>query len=522
VGADSGPLSRYDYDGKLAWTLGSLTSPVSGMALDSAGNRFISLSNGVVARLSSEVLSSPAITSAPQGQTVLAGSNAVFTVGATGSAPLRYFWFFSNSALPDATNSVLNLSNVTTSHAGSYSVIVSNFAGSVTSAPAVLRVKRVELYFGNQLLTNGTYTFATPPTLSVRSAFSNGSAYYTLDGSTPSFSSTYYSGPFTLSHSATVRAIGYSSDFGQSEEADAVNAIVLVNHKLTASASGGGSVSLNPPGGTYLSTNVVAATAVASNGWSFLYWLGDASGTNATVNISMERDKTIYAVFGTVLSTTVAGNGQIQLNPPGGLYAYGAVVRLTGVPQAGNYFGAWGNAASGSGNTNPLYFTISTPNPTVSSIFGPLGGGQAALTLMINGSGRVTANPRANAYATSQSVTLTATPDAGQTFLSWSGDASGTQNPLSVLMNQSKVITANFTGHPTLRVSQSGLEGLTADGFRFTLLSEPQLIWQILGSSNFNTWQYLGTVTNVEGQVQFTDPGAVSLPRRFYRAAPGP
>jgi hypothetical protein len=193
---------------------------------------------------------------------------------------------------------------------------------------------------------------------------------------------------------------------------------------------------------------------------------------------------------------------------------------LTGAPQAGNYFGAWGNAASG--NTNPLYFNITTPNPTVSSIFGALSAGQAALTVMINGSGRVNANPRANVYGTSQTVTLTAMPDAGQTFLNWSGDASGTLNPLSVLMSQSKVITANFSSHPALRVSQAGLEGLTADGFRFTLLSDPQMIWQILGSSNLSPWQYLGTVTNVEGQVQFTDPGAVSLPNRFYKAAPGP
>ena len=36
-------------------------------------------------------------------------------------------------------------------------------------------------FLGDQLLTNGTYTFPTPPTLSIRSTFPNGSSFYTLD-----------------------------------------------------------------------------------------------------------------------------------------------------------------------------------------------------------------------------------------------------------------------------------------------------------------------------------------------------
>jgi len=153
--------------------------------------------------------------------------------------------------------------------------------------------------------------FTNSATVTISTTTPGAAIYYTLDGSTPNFSSTYYSGPFSLSHSAIVRAIGYCADFSQSEEADSINAIVLVNHKLSVLASAGGNVNLNPPGGTYISTNVVTATASPTVGSSFLYWLGDASGTNSLVNISMERDKVIQAVFGTTLSTTVVGNGQV-------------------------------------------------------------------------------------------------------------------------------------------------------------------------------------------------------------------
>src|SRR5439155_7165759 len=143
--------------------------------------------------------------------------------------------------------------------------------------------------------------------------------------------------------------------------------------------------------------------------------LGDVSGTNPSVNVSIERDKHIHAAFGTTLSTTVSGNGSIQLSPPGGFYPIGTIVRLTAVPQPGNYFGVWGNAASG--NTNPLYFTIAAPTQTVSSIFAATPAGQAALTTLINGRGRVNVNPRANLYTLNQTVTLNPLPDAGETFL---------------------------------------------------------------------------------------------------------
>src|SRR5262249_54988261 len=158
---------------------------------------------------------------------------------------------------------------------GLYTVVVSNIVGSVTSAPAQLRVKYVELFQGNQPMTNGNYFFASPPTLTILSAFSNGASFYTLDGSVPSFSSIHYTGPFTVSASATVRAIGYSADFTQSEEADPINVTVQTQHRLTALATRGGSVTLEPPGGVYASTNHVTATAVPAPGWSFLYWLGD-------------------------------------------------------------------------------------------------------------------------------------------------------------------------------------------------------------------------------------------------------
>ena len=50
------------------------------------------------------VMAPPQIINQPQHQTVVAGTRAIFSVGATGSFPLRYQWSFNGTALSLATN----------------------------------------------------------------------------------------------------------------------------------------------------------------------------------------------------------------------------------------------------------------------------------------------------------------------------------------------------------------------------------------------------------------------------------
>ncbi|TAK93837.1 MAG: tandem-95 repeat protein, partial [Verrucomicrobia bacterium] len=82
----------------------------------------------------------PVITTQPTNLTVYVSSNATFTVAASGTAPLRYQWFFSSSPLTGQTSSTLALRSVQLSNAGSYFVVVTNAGGARTSAGAVLTV----------------------------------------------------------------------------------------------------------------------------------------------------------------------------------------------------------------------------------------------------------------------------------------------------------------------------------------------------------------------------------------------
>lgn len=83
----------------------------------------------------------PTISTQPQSQTVMENQNATFTVAATGTAPLRYQWYFNtNTALANATNASLTINNAQTNDAGGYFLVVTNAAGSVTSVVATLAI----------------------------------------------------------------------------------------------------------------------------------------------------------------------------------------------------------------------------------------------------------------------------------------------------------------------------------------------------------------------------------------------
>ena len=97
---------------------------------------------GTVFRLSL----APQITTPPAGQVAFVGANVTFSVSVFGSSPFTWQWLRNGTNLTDGPNlsgsasRTLTLSNITAAAAGTYSVIVSNALGSVTSSGALLTV----------------------------------------------------------------------------------------------------------------------------------------------------------------------------------------------------------------------------------------------------------------------------------------------------------------------------------------------------------------------------------------------
>ena len=83
----------------------------------------------------------PAIATQPsQSQTNLQGSTAAFSVVASGTPPLYYQWRFNSTNVSGAIMNTYARNNVQPGDSGSYTVVITNAAGAVTSSASVLTV----------------------------------------------------------------------------------------------------------------------------------------------------------------------------------------------------------------------------------------------------------------------------------------------------------------------------------------------------------------------------------------------
>ncbi len=94
------------------------------------------------------VTAPPIIVSQPTNQVVLFGSNAVFTISATGSLPLAFQWQLNGTNIPGATNATLNIVNAQATDAGIYDALVSNNYGTTNSLNVSLQPVLPSLVFG--------------------------------------------------------------------------------------------------------------------------------------------------------------------------------------------------------------------------------------------------------------------------------------------------------------------------------------------------------------------------------------
>ncbi len=162
-------------------------------------------------------------------------------------------------------------------------------------------------------------TFTTQVSISISTATPGATIHYTTDGSTPTTSSAVYGGPFTLTTSATVKAIAVKPSYTQSATSE--------EHYTITSAPALGVV-IPPPAPTTVSpAGIYGATARCTNGATIdLYFPRTAFPEGSSLSISClswdafpiktGADNVSHALGDVVFAITAQGAQQQPITTP--------------------------------------------------------------------------------------------------------------------------------------------------------------------------------------------------------------
>lgn len=130
------------FDSRVYTTPSDLTANFSPVLQADSGNaqHMAVMKDFLIPVSGSATTNPPAITTQPASQTNSVGANVTFSVNATGTAPLAYQWRFFGVNIGGATLGSFSLTNIQTTNAGDYAVVITNSVGSITSSIATLTV----------------------------------------------------------------------------------------------------------------------------------------------------------------------------------------------------------------------------------------------------------------------------------------------------------------------------------------------------------------------------------------------
>jgi hypothetical protein len=249
--------------------------------------------------------------------------------------------------------------------------------------------------------------------------------------------------------------------------------------ELTVTKEGSaGTVVSNPAGiecgatckAAFTENSKVTLTASPAAGSVFKSWKGCEKGgaIGHTCTVTMDKAKTVVAIFGPVQSLTVgkagSGTGSVKSSPTGiscdlncssnvAAFTEGASVVLTAVPTKYHTFTGWsGSGCSGTGTCTVTMsaaksvtaeFAATKFNLTLSKAGGGTGATKSKPASLTCGA---TCSTVVSSFYAGTEVEVTATPSKGST-LNWSvgaGTCTGSTSPCFVTMSAAKSLTAEF------------------------------------------------------------------------------
>jgi hypothetical protein len=336
-----------DNTGSAAYTTASLTAgPHTILASYGGSAAYTASSNSLTETINEQTAATP-IFSPAQG-TYTSVQSVTITDSTTGAA----IYYTTNGTTPTASS---------TKYIGAISVSATETIEAIAIAPG----------FANSIVSTATYTInlaaaATPvisPTAGTYSATQSvtitdstagATIYYTINGTTPTASSTLYSGAISVSATETVEAIAVASGFSNSAVASAIYTISLPAATPV----------ISPAAGTYTSTQSVTITD-ATAGSTIYYTINgttpNASSTVYSGAIAVSSTETIEAI--------AVASGFANSAVATATYTINLAAAATPVisPAAGTFTSTQSVTITDSTAGAVIYYTTNGTTPTASS-----------------------------------------------------------------------------------------------------------------------------------------------------------
>ncbi len=283
------------------------------------------------------------------------------------------------------------------------------------------------------------------------------------------------------------------------------------DYPLTIEKEGEGSVNerivqektTNYPQGT-----VVELTAEPDENWLFSHWEGDLTGDENPVQITIDGEKSVTAVFVLVehpFTINIQGQGTVEADgeeiTETTNFTHGSEIELVAVADEGWAFSEWTGDLDSTQDT--VQITIDGPKEvtatflrtfTLTTISVPEEGGEI--------------EPDAGDYIRDTSFQVEAAANPGWRFVEWRGDFSGTSNPFNLTMNGHKTLEAHFERRqydldlqevgegeiiPNLR---SGIRVDTGDDDEFRYEFGAEVVLSAIAASE---WTFVGWEGDISG-----------------------
>ncbi len=281
--------------------------------------------------------------------------------------------------------------------------------------------------------------------------------------------------------------------------ADADGAVTQVQFFVNGVAAG---VSTGPLFSTELNNLPIGNyvfTAIATD---------NSGATNAAPPVNITVQEKPPDTFTLTLGVSPPGTGVIQTSPapngPEGRYVDGTVVTLAAIAGGGFVFTNW---LPGFITNNPLLILVKS-NTVLTAEFVPYIPPRHTLTVVVNptnaGVVSITPGPDEDGeYADAAPVALAAAANPGFRFANWSGATNTTNNPLLLVLDGDKTVTANFAAIPPLdfAIVRGDFAGLMLDSSEINFTTSGFLSLRISRTGSYRGLAVIGGIRQtVRGQ----------------------